>query len=957
MTNLRHPSGFGEETVHPSVLRPNSQSFTAPSSTCPVAGIAGSSSQRLLESNNTSVTQLLAKINGIFRLPKPSEQFKICSHNVDIDEDVRPNLPDQRARVEEVEDEESAGWNPSRFAQVFPDEHAAEILRPGETVFEQLKKRQDSDGVGPFGPFADAEEWDLAQWLIKNMNQSATEEFMKLPITRERMQLSFQSNYTFMKAIDKLPTGPEWKCELVTAEGDHEGEDGEVVNEELELWLRDPIACIRELIGNPTFQKHLAYAPEKVFIDQNGMTRQFDEMWTGDWWWNMQDRLPSGATIAPIVLASDKTQLSQFKGDKSAWPVYLTIGNIEKSIRRQPSRHATVLLGYIPVSKLASFDDNSLAGYRLFHYCMKRLLHPLIEAGKHGIEMVCADGMIRRVFPILAAYVGDHPEQCLVACCAENRCPKCLVEHDKRGMNTAAPPRHHTDTLRILQSERIGEYPPEFIADGLRAVYSPFWADLPHTDVFACITSDILHQLHQGVFKDHFAKWCMKLVGKSAFDKRFRAMTRYGGLRHFSKGVSMIKQWTGTEHKEMQRIFLGVIAGAVDGEVLTCARALLDFIYYAQYHSHTDITLQRMQAALDTFHATKDAFIRLGIREHFNIPKLHSLLHYISTIRQLGSLDGFNSENSERLHIDYAKKAYRASSRKDYTIQMARWLQRQEAVVWWNTYLDWRLDRELEKGNLDDTSVNSEDEHSQAHNLSTITSPLADNSNTYRLAKRSPHPNTSVSRLQQQYGATGFLEALTTFLQHSHLSKRRYKPTKHDRFDVYDAAYIQIPGAPHFGATKRQLRIRASPTRTNGPRKPPTVARFDTVLVEENKESRKLGGLNGLCVAEIRVIFSLPPHLGSSAHPLAYVHYFRPLRSWDENLQMYRIERATRNHLPHAGIVSLDKVIRPCHLVPRFGPGAVNPLWLKGEAITEARTFYLNRYIDFHLFEEYSPPL
>ena len=40
-----------------------------------------------------------------------------------------------------------------------------------------------------------------------------------------------------------------------------------------------------------------------------------------------------GATIAPVIIVSDKTQLSTFSGDKLAWPVYLTIGNIEKSVR------------------------------------------------------------------------------------------------------------------------------------------------------------------------------------------------------------------------------------------------------------------------------------------------------------------------------------------------------------------------------------------------------------------------------------------------------------------------------------------------------------------------------------------------------------------------------------------------------------------------------------------------
>ncbi|KAH7904610.1 hypothetical protein BJ138DRAFT_1138503 [Hygrophoropsis aurantiaca] len=153
---------------------------------------------------------------------------------------------------------------------------------------------------------------------------------------------------------------------------------------------------------------------------------------------------------------------------------------------------------------------------------MQLLLEPLVNAGHHGIEMLCADGMIRRIFPILAAYVGDHPEQCLVACCAENRCPKCLVGRDEQDDNKCSDPRRPGEALNILQSQQDGQYPPEFIADGLCAVYSPFWANLPHTDVFACISSNILHQLHQGVFKDHFVKWCVKAVGKKTFDKRSR---------------------------------------------------------------------------------------------------------------------------------------------------------------------------------------------------------------------------------------------------------------------------------------------------------------------------------------------------------------------------------------------------------------------------------------------------
>jgi Plavaka transposase len=97
-----------------------------------------------------------------------------------------------------------------------------------------------------------------------------------------------------LKVVDQLPIGPEWKCELIRTNGDPiEGEDAGAgrdghVDDEMELWMRDPVACVQELVGNPAFHGEMAYAPEKVYTDPEGQCRVYDEMWTGDWWWEMQ---------------------------------------------------------------------------------------------------------------------------------------------------------------------------------------------------------------------------------------------------------------------------------------------------------------------------------------------------------------------------------------------------------------------------------------------------------------------------------------------------------------------------------------------------------------------------------------------------------------------------------------------------------------------------------------------
>jgi hypothetical protein len=151
-------------------------------------------------------------------------------------------------------------------------------------------------------------------------------------------------------------------------------------------------------------------------------------------------------------------------------------------------------------------------------------------------------------------------------------------------------------------------------------------------------------------------------------------MPGYPGLRHFKNGISFVSQWTGREHKEMQRIFVGLLIGAVQPAALRTAVAVIDFIYYSQLQVHTSKTMKLLQKALEAFHENKDLFVAEGIREHFNIPKIHAMVHYFAAIQSRGSLDGFNTESPERLHIDYAKEAYRASNKKDYVQQMTVWL-------------------------------------------------------------------------------------------------------------------------------------------------------------------------------------------------------------------------------------------------------------------------------------------
>jgi len=64
-----------------------------------------------------------------------------------------------------------------------------------------------------------------------------------------------------------------------------------------------------------------------------------------------QEALPPGATLLGVVLSSDKTNISVMSGNRMAYPVLISLANINVCIRSKSSLHAHLLLALLPIAK------------------------------------------------------------------------------------------------------------------------------------------------------------------------------------------------------------------------------------------------------------------------------------------------------------------------------------------------------------------------------------------------------------------------------------------------------------------------------------------------------------------------------------------------------------------------------------------------------------------------------
>ncbi|KAH9037406.1 hypothetical protein EDB83DRAFT_2648142 [Lactarius deliciosus] len=386
---------------------------------------------------------------------------------------------------------------------------------------------------------------------------------------------------------------------------------------------------------------------------------------------------------------------------------------------------------------------------------------------------------------------------------------------------------------------------------------------------------------------------------------------------------------------------VSALPGIQSSARLTCAvRGLLDFFYLSQYPIQTTESLDALDMALRQFHEEKEVFIELGVQEHFNLPKLHSLAHYWRSITLFGSTNNYNTEQSEWLHIDFTKNAYRATNFKDKYKQMTTWLEQQEAMHQHNGLI------ELRKG------ISAPPVQCPAH-YSTLPSVL------YPFLTMHPsEKGVTFENLSNRYGAVDFQDALADFIvQHNYpelsasASWRRADNTliPFQRVSVFH----KIKFAHHDDPDKRTIDVIHIQPEGHDRHGLVNPRQFDMGLVKNGTRIQ---------VVQIWVVFQLSTSavsmvfLASRPAPpaqLAYVEWFSPPSAPGTSHNMCRVSRHYRNGRRSASVVPLTDICRSVQLFPVFGPIAPRQ-WKGSTVLEECNNFYVNPFLDRHMYQNFS---
>ncbi|KAJ7840102.1 hypothetical protein B0H14DRAFT_3696876 [Mycena olivaceomarginata] len=749
-------------------------------------------------------------------------------------------------------------------------------------------------------PYDSSVQFNIADFLFRRVQMSAGNiDFLLEQWALSMMQHGdlgpFQDYQHLYETIDSTKLGDApWQC--LQTEPLALGEDAPIwARQSYEIWYRDPETVIANMLFNPDSDGTFDTAPY-VHLDADGNRRWHDFMSANFAWRH------SGSRYTPLFFGADKTIVSVATGDVEYHPGYLSLGNIYNTMRRGHRNGVAPFIFFaIPKGDRKYDNDPEFRKFKkqLYHASLAAVLSSLKPGMKTPVVRRCPDGHFRR---------SDYPEQVMLAAIVQNWCAKCVAFASCTDINLdgdIAGRRTHE-----LTEELLSAFDPYILWDeyGIDADIIPFTQDFPRADIHEMLSPDLLHQIIKGTFKDHLVTWVGEYINikheKAEADAIMDEIDcRYNccctGLRQFKQG-RRFKQWTGDDSKALMKVYLAAIKGLVPPAIVEALSAFLDFRYLVRRADFDESTLDAIDAAVLKHHERREVFRDLKVRDHFSLPRQHSVKHYRINIEDFGAPGGVCSSITESRHITAVKKPWRRSSRHKALSQMLLTNQRLDKLA--ASRADF-----IERGMLPPVFAAIPEKIPKDEEAEEIDEPRVEGNIINICVLERSYPRLA-DALGDHIGLPAFPHLLTNFL-HDQLHSDKYADSDDDDLDISEhplsvfhsaLATFYAPSDPSGIRGMRRERIRSTPSwGKHGLRR-------DCAFVVENQTENGFRGMSAV-------------HMKGRSRLTTIVH--------------------------------LDTLLRGAHLIPVYGTRHIPANFRYQHSLDAFKAFHVNKYIDHHANE------
>ncbi|KLO09228.1 hypothetical protein SCHPADRAFT_834269 [Schizopora paradoxa] len=776
---------------------------------------------------------------------------------------------------------------------------------------------------------------------------------------------------SMLAAIDSIKLGDApWESFLCTPDG--AGPDSPPwMHQEYEVWFRNVDKMADNMIANPDFLREFDTRPYREFNEQG--EQRFCNFLSGNWAWEQADIICSdeanvGSMFVPFILGNDKTTVSVATGQNEFYPVYMSIGNVHNNVRRA-HRNAIAVVAFLAIPKTTQELQNSVP----FRDFRRQVTHSsfsiILDSAKGAMSKYkvrkCFDNHYRRIIHGIGPVICDYPDQVAHACIIQGWCPICLSSAKNLDTPSMRRSQAHRNAIIHAFSAHEKKIREEY---GIVPSLVPFTNDFPRADIHDIISSDLLHQVIKGSFKDHLVTWvCDYLVQKHGktlalkylddIDRRIAAVPPFSNLRRFPQGRGF-KQWTGDDSKALMKVYIPAILGHVPVEMVRTFRHFMDFCYLARRNILDEKSLAAMDASLESFHRERKIFVTEGVRKDISLPRQHSLMHYTQNIRKFGAPNGTCTSITESQHIVAVKETWRRSNRFNALSQMLISNQRLSKLA--AAKVDF-ISRGMMRGSVLEAA---QDEVNETPDGGVVEGPQVEGEVILASNRRYPRTAEALARHNQvQWDAFPLeLDRFVYNTLHPNAQLSLGEVTGGVRIPHVQANVNVVASATAIffapsdicgiGGMRKEI-IRVTPSWRGGP------ARYDCVFVQTNPD---LPGFRGLTVGRALLLFSFK-HDGQE-HSCALVHWFeREANSaaphvdtgmWVVKPEYQRVRAGARQpqtRVPALEIISVDSILRAAHLIPAYGNEFISLEINYSNVLSKFDRYFVNKYADHHAYE------